>query len=105
MFGKPEKELKPDDVGTRLSHLMDLQDMWNVSYGILTAPNTWHSKLEKDRAEQLQNALNLLQRYLEKGYNSYHYATEINDLPKNAKEIPDAKKDGPADFDGYRNTV
>ena len=107
MFGETRnhKALSPGDVGTRIEHLMELQDFWNTAYGILTAKNTWHSTVEIERAKQLQTALDLLQNVLEKEYNFTIYAIEINDLPKNAKEIPDAKKDGPTDLGGYRNTV
>ena len=107
MFGESRnhKALSHGDVGTRIEHLMELQDFWSTAYSIMTAKNTWPSTIEIERAKQLQTALDLLQNVLEKEYNFTIYAIEINDLPKNAKEITDAKKDGSTDLGGYRNTV
>ena len=84
MMGDPmyHKQLHGDDVGTRLSHMMDLQQLWSDVYGILTRPNLFHTELEQARALQLEIALSLLQNHMEAEYNLTQYAKEINDLPK-----------------------
>jgi hypothetical protein len=102
MLGEPtyRKVLHGDDVGTRLSHMMDLQMLWSDVYGILTRPNLFHTELEQARALQLEIALNLLQNHLESEYNLIQYAKEINDLPK-----PNPKRNPPDDFVTHRDTV
>jgi len=102
MLGEPtyRKVLHGDDVGTRLSHMMDLQMLWSDVYGILTRPNLFHTELEQARALQLEIALNLLQNHLESEYNIVQYAKEINDLPK-----PNPKRNPPDDFVTHRDTI
>jgi hypothetical protein len=89
MLGEPSSRriLSGEDVGTRLEHLMQLQDYWSTCYGILTTPNTFHTSLEKARAVSLEIALDLLQHYIEAGHDTVSLAKEINKLPKNPKEI------------------
>ena len=81
MLGEPtyRKVLHGDDIGTRLSHMMDLQQLWSDVYGILTRPNLFHTELEQVRAMQLEIALNLLQNHLESEYNIVQYARTINE--------------------------
>ena len=79
------KQLHGDDVGTRLSHMMDLQQLWSDVYGILTRPTLFHTELEKARALQLEIALSLLQNHITAEFDETRYARVINDLPK-AKE-------------------
>jgi hypothetical protein len=100
MLGEPiyRKVLHSDDMGTRLSHMMDLQQLWSDVYGILTRPTLFHTELEQARALQLEIALDLLQNHMEAEYNLTQYAKEINDLPK-------PKKDDPPDITTYRDTV
>ena len=74
------KKLHGDDVGTRLTHMMELQELWSAAYGILTRPNLYHTDLEKERAKNLGIALDLLQYHMEAEYNETLYAKEINDL-------------------------
>lgn len=102
MLGEPtyRKVLHGDDIGTRLSHMMDLQQLWSDVYGILTRPDLFHTELEQARALQLEIALNLLQNHLESEYNLVQYAKEINDLPK-----PNPKRNPPDDFVTHRDTV
>ena len=102
MLGEPtyRKVLHGDDIGTRLSHMMDLQMLWSDVYGILTRPTLFHTELEQARALQLEIALNLLQNHLESEYNLVQYAKEINDLPK-----PNPKRNPPDDFVTHRDTV
>lgn len=93
------KKLSGDDVGTRIQHMMDLQDLWSTAYGILTRPDLYHTQLEKERAVYINIALTLLQHHLEAEYNSASYAKEINNVPK-----PDTKNP-PDDFVTHRDTV
>ena len=92
MMGEPtyRKVLHGDDMGTRIEHMMQLQDLWSTAYGILTRPSLFHTDLEKARAVQLEIALDLLQHHLEAEYNLASYAREINDPPV----LPPIKKDG-----------
>jgi hypothetical protein len=106
VIGEPTggfKVLHADDVGTRLQHMMDLQDQWSTAYGILTRPG-YHSALEESRAKQLETALDLLQHHMEAEYNGTQYAVTINDLPKDPKEIPDEKPHR-SDPTTWRDTV
>ena len=100
MLGEPiyKKVLHADDVGTRLEHMMQLQDLWSTSYGILTRDNFYHTGWEYNRAAALGIALDLLQHHMEAEYNLTQYAKEINDVSK-------SKKDDPPDFVTHRDTV
>ena len=101
MLGEPtyRKVLHGDDVGTRLSHMVELYDLWNTAYGILTRPDLFHTDLEKARAVTLELALDLLSHHIESEYNLTNYARTINDLPKPTKHNP------PDDFVTHRDTV
>lgn len=81
MLGEPtyRKVLHGDDVGTRLSHMMDLQGLWSDVYGILIRPNLFHTEFEQIRAAQLEIALDLLQHHMEAEYNLTSYAKVINE--------------------------
>lgn len=81
------RRYKADDVGTRMQHYMELQEMWSTAYEIVTRENVYHTELEKEQASQLTVALTLLQRQLEAEYKSTAYAKEINSLPKPTQEI------------------
>lgn len=100
MFGEPtyRKVLHGDDVGTRLSHMVELHDLWNTAYGILTRPNIWHSPLEELRAKEIGMALDLLMHHMSAEYNETFNAKEINDLPQ-------PKKDDPPDVVTFRDTL
>jgi hypothetical protein len=89
MLGEPiyQKVLHADDVGTRIEHMMQLQNVWSTCYAIVTTPNRYHTDLEEARAKQLQIALDLLQHHMEAEFNLVSYAKDINDLPKDPKEI------------------
>jgi hypothetical protein len=103
MLGEPiyKKVLHADDVGTRLEHMMQLQDLWSTSYGILTRDNFYHTGWEYNRAAALGIALDLLQHHMEAEYNLTQYAKEINDLPK-----PTTKQDPPPDdIVTFRDTI
>ena len=106
-MGEPSSRrvLNGDDVGTRVQHLMQLQDYWSTCYSLLTTTNVFHTEFEKARAVSLEIALSLLEHYIEVGYDDVNYARLINALPKDAKEIPNAKKDDPPDIITFRDTV
>lgn len=80
MIGEPlyRKVLHSDDMGTRLQHMMDLQDLWSTSLGIMTRPG-YHSDWEAERAKVLEIALDLLQHHMESEYNLVNYAKAINE--------------------------
>jgi hypothetical protein len=99
MLGEPvyKKVLHGDDVGPRLEHMMQLQDLWSTAYAILTRPNLFHTDLEKARAKQIETALDLLQHHMEAEYNLTQYARAINEISK-------AKKPGdPPDIVTFRD--
>jgi len=81
MLGEPlgRKALHAEDIGTRIQHMMELQEVWSDCYGILTRPNIYHTQLEEERAKQLNIALDLLQHHLESEYNLTSYAKVINE--------------------------
>ena len=97
MMGEPtyHKVLHADDVGTRIEHMMQLQDLWSTAYGILTRPG-YHSLLEEIRAKALETALDLLQHHLEAEFNITNYARDINNA---------SQKNPPDDFVTHRDTV
>lgn len=80
-----------DDVGTRMEHYADLQDIWSFGLGYLTRAG-WHTNEEKLQASYLVIALELLAQRMEEEYKPTVYAQEINALPKDAKDIPDKEK-------------
>jgi hypothetical protein len=75
------KTYSMDDVGTRMEHLMELQDTWSFALGVLTT-DRWHSGTERANAEMLENALLLLNKHIQSKYVNTAYAREINALPK-----------------------
>jgi hypothetical protein len=101
MLGEPtgefSKVLHAEDVGNRLEHMVQLHDLWNTAYGILTRPG-YHSPLEEERAKQLSVALDLLMHHMSSEYNETFTAKEINDLPQ-------PKKDDPPDIVTFRDTL
>lgn len=80
---------KAEDVGTRIQHYMELQDMWSSAFAILTRPNLYHSPQEELIAARLEIALELLENHMRAEFSNASYAKVINDLPKDAKEIRD----------------
>jgi hypothetical protein len=104
MLGEPlyHKALNSNDMGTRLQHMMDLQDLWSTAYSILTRPNTYHTPLEESRAKALEIALDLLQHHMESEYNEVQYAKEIND---NHNPSIRPRHDPPDGFVTHRDTV
>ena len=82
----PVLTLGMSDVGTRLEHLADLQDLWGWALGTLTA-GTYHTTLEVEQAKELEIALRLLEQHMVIGYSPTTYAQVINNLPIDAKDI------------------
>lgn len=74
------------DVGTRLEHLMQLQDLWSTGLQILTTKG-YHTDLEREQAKELETALKLLSYHMMSDFTPTNYAKEINNLPKDPKEI------------------
>ena len=70
-----------DDVGRRLDHLMQLQDVWGAAYAILTTKG-WNSAQEVMQAEELEIALTLLARHMQNDYSELRLAREVNEIPK-----------------------
>jgi hypothetical protein len=94
-----------DDVGTRGEHMTDLYDVWEFALEILTRAG-WHSGKELDQAQEIKVGLKLLMHHMEAGAPSVvAYAQEINNLPKDAKEIPNDKATDPATFTTHRDTL
>jgi len=81
-----------DDVQTRMQTLMELQDLWSHGLQVLTTKG-WHSDKEKQQAEYLTIALELLQQQLETEYSPKKYAAEINALPQDATKIPTTEQE------------
>jgi hypothetical protein len=92
-----------EDMQTRAQTLMELQDLWSHGLQVLTTKG-WHSDKEKQQAQYLAIALELLQQVLECEYSPKNYAIVINTLPK-AEEIPDETKNLPKPFTTFRDTV
>jgi hypothetical protein len=99
MLGEPiyHKLLNAEDVGTRIQHMMDLQELWSTAYTILTRPNMFHTPLEEERAKALRIALDLLQNHMESEYNETQYAKEINEASTH--------RDPPDDWVTHRDTL
>lgn len=78
-----------DDVGTRMQHYMELQDVWSHGLQVLTGPG-WHSQKEQTQAGYIIIALALLQDQLEADYHPTQQkfiAQEINKLEKTDLDI------------------
>ena len=69
-----------NDVGTRLEHMMQLQDLWGFGLQQLTTNNVRHSQKEVEQAKKLESALELLTYHMMNDYDATVYAKEINDL-------------------------
>jgi hypothetical protein len=76
-----------EDVGTRLEHLADLQDLWSGGLAMLLS-GTYHSALELEQVEKLEIALKLLENHMTHAYSDVKYAKDINELPRNPEDIP-----------------
>ena len=97
MMGEPtgnyRKVLHAGDVGTRLSHMVELHDLWNTCYGILTRPDLFHTPLEEERAKQLEVAITLLSHHMQAEYNEITLAQEINNIDYNPPMVVRPKKE------------
>ena len=91
MLGEPvyKQALHGDDIGSRLTHMMDLQNLWSTAYAVLTRPDLYHTELEIERAKALSIALDLLQHHLESEFNLVSYAKVINNLSEKDKDSKD----------------
>jgi hypothetical protein len=66
---------------------MDLHDLWSWAYALRTN-GIWHSDLEKEQAEKLENAIEMLNHVIMGYQGSTDIPRVINSLPREAKEIP-----------------
>ena len=82
----PMSKYQMTDHGTRLEHLMDLQELW--SKGLALAMQGYQTHSDKERIKELNIALTLLTAHMQKDFDTTDYARAINALPKNAKDIP-----------------
>jgi hypothetical protein len=82
------QKFKMDDVGTRLQHLADLQDLWSFAVGIETA-GQYQTEPSIERTKKLQGALELLEAHMMNDYSPTTYAQVINNLPRDAHAIKD----------------
>lgn len=91
------------DVGTRLQHLADLQELWSFALGIET-DGQYHTDPSIERAKKLESALYLLEAHMMNDYvggdHQTVYAQVINALPEDAHEIKD-----PADNDATGTSI
>lgn len=80
------------DVGTRLQHLADLQELWSFALGVETA-GQYQTEPSLERSKKLEAALLLLEAHMMNDYVAHDhqitYAKLINDLPKDAHDIKD----------------
>jgi hypothetical protein len=71
------------DVGTRLDHLNDLKDLWELGLRVLNNQSrlfdVTRTKLE---IQKLEAALELLNAHMQKDFNEINYIAAINTLPK-----------------------
>jgi hypothetical protein len=84
------KILRMSDIGTRLDHLMELQELWGTGVAIarrLKDQGSYQSETERKMEEELETALKLLAAHIQKDFPNTDYAREINNLPKNPTDI------------------
>lgn len=80
------------DVGTRLQHLADLQELWSFALGLETATQ-YQTEPSLERTAKLEAALQLLEAHMMNDYAPTTYAQVINNLPKDAHTIKDPADD------------
>ena len=80
------KKIRMDDIGTRLNHLTELKDLWELAERILSAQHRMFREPEdKNDLEDIKGALSLLNAHMQKDFNEMNYQIEINTLPKPGK--------------------
>ena len=85
------KTYNMDDVGTRIEHMSDLQDIWSGGLAMLLS-GTYHAPQELDQVKELEIALKLLENHMTHAYSDVKYAKDINDLPIDPRDIKDNKE-------------
>lgn len=84
------KEASPEDVGTRLTHMMDLYDLWSMALDVLENQKagqyskSYSSVLYELRVKELKTALSMLLSYIQIISN---YNKSIKQLEKRIKDI------------------
>lgn len=82
-------DYKPGDVGTRMEHLMDLQEMWSSGLAaMLSSESSHHSEVGQKIVKKIEGALDLLEGYLRGVKDVDYYCKLIDNLPP-AEEIPE----------------
>ena len=79
-----------NDIGRRIDFLMQLHDLWSA--GLALATQGYMTTSDKEMEVKLKNALELLNNHLVNDYDCIPYGRAINDIPKNAEDIPDDNK-------------
>ena len=74
-----------DDVGTRISHLLDLYNLWMAGADICDRYDR-HQPLYYEKRTELEHALKLLRFHMEKDYTGHSYRTEIDSLPNSGED-------------------
>lgn len=76
-------EIKMTDVGTRLDHLNDLKDLWELGLRVLNNQSRLFDVAKtKSEIAKLDSALELLNAHITKDFNELNYISAINTLPK-----------------------
>lgn len=75
-----------DDVGSRMSHLLELYTLWQTGLDILERfdkSSPWYDK----KKEELEGAIRLLGYHMEKDYQEKEYREVIDELPAHGEDI------------------
>ena len=81
-----------DDVGSRISHLLDLYNLWQEGIDILVRYDK-HTPGYEDKKKELEIACRLLNYHIEKDYHEDNYKRVIDLLPARAEDIPNRVED------------
>ena len=77
-----------DDIGSRISHLLDLYNLWQEGLDILFRYDK-HTPGYEEKKRELETACRLLMYHVEKDYKEGEYKKIIDLLPWNAENIKD----------------
>jgi len=81
-----------DDIGSRISHLTELYELWQEGIDILTRYDR-HTPGYEDKKKELEIACRLLGYHLQKDYHEEDYKKVIDLLPMRAEDIPPRAED------------
>lgn len=77
-----------DDVGTRLSFLTELYDLWSTGLDICERYDK-HSVNYEEKKKELETAMKLLWFHMNKDYKTDEDRKKIDDIPANPEDIKD----------------